>query len=247
MTDEMDFRLMQTAKGMLERSFDALGFDAKQRRAFCRSATVDQYLADVDPNNAPHGLCYHSRAESGPWLRSMMHSLNVIRQQRKRQQYHREQSFLEDIGRASRLWAESALSIAIPSLRATVQWKKRVEHYVVVSKSSVNKYDQRTIINVPVYWGKMVHQRGLSYVGHKGQNIFILYAKHCKQLDDDQTETYECAGLTYKHFKPKVDKYWVLKWKGHDTDILAANINLASAKKTLKGKVIKDTIKALTI
>ena len=177
MTDEMDFRLMQTAKGMLERSFDALGFDAKQRRAFCRSATVDQYLADVDPNNAPHGLCYHSRAESGPWLRSMMHSLNVIRGQRKRQQYHREQSFLEDIGRASRLWAESALSIAIPSLSATVQWKKRVEHYVVVSKSSVNKYDQRTIINVPVYWGKMVHQRGLSYVGHKGQNIFILYAK----------------------------------------------------------------------
>jgi hypothetical protein len=153
---------------------------------------------------------------------------------------------LAEIGRASRLWAQSALSIAIPSLNATVQWKKRVEHYVVISRSN-NRFDRSIIINVPVYWGKMVHRRGLSYVGHQGQNIFILYAKHCKQLDDDQTETYECAGLTYKHGKPKVDKYWVLKWKGHDTDILAANINLASAKKTLKRKVIKSTIKALTI
>jgi hypothetical protein len=176
----------------------------------------------------------------------MMHSLNVIRDQRKHRQHNRERSFLAEIGRASRLWAHSALSIAIPSLNATVQWKKRVEHYVVIGKSN-NGFQRSIMVNVPVYWGKMVHRKGLSYVGYQGQNIFILYAKHCKQLDDDQTETYECAGLTYKYAQPKVDKYWVLKWKGHDNQILAASINLASAKQTLKRKIIKSTINALTI
>lgn len=246
-----ELALATISRRTLQMHFDLMKFTGKQREYFCAARDLHDYTRSLTPDTAPMALTGFTHSDVGPWLRSMMYSLDHLRHFRKKSRLSDEDTFMEKISRSVEVWASAGLKYAFPNLDARIKVEKVVTHYVTVGKYTdrFGNESRKTTVTVPLHWGKSVHARGINLVKAGDGLVFILYAKKSdvKRMQDEGVECFECAGLKYKGGRPSVDKYWVLKWQGHDTTVLSINKEFYLSERMLRSRIKRAVVDALTM
>lgn len=246
-----ELALATISRKTLQMHFDLMKFTGKQREDFCAAKDLQDYTRSLTPDTAPKALTGFTHSDVGPWLRSMMYSLDHLRHFRKKSRLNDEDTFMAKIKKTAKIWAETGVRYAFPNLDVAIKMEKVVTHYVTVGKHTdiYGNVSRKTIITLPIHWGKSVHARGIDLVKAGDGLVFILYAKKSdvKRMQDEGVECFECAGLKYKNGRPSVEKYWVLKWKGHDTTVLSINKEFYLSERMLRSRIKRAVVDALTM
>lgn len=246
-----EFVLANISRKTLQMHFDLMKFTGKQREEFCAAKDLHDYTRSLTPDTAPKALTGFTHSDVGPWLRSMMYSLDHLRHFRKKSRLNDEDTFMAKIKKTAKIWAETGVRYAFPNLDVAIKMEKVVTHYLTVGKHTdiYGSVSRKTIITLPIHWGKSVHARGIDLVKAGDGLVFILYAKKSdvKRMQDEGVECFECAGLKYKNGRPSVEKYWVLKWKGHDTTVLSINKEFYLSERMLRSRIKRAVVDALTM
>jgi len=246
-----ELALATISRKTLQMHFDLMKFTGKQREEFCAAKDLHDYTRSLTPDTAPKALTGFTHSDVGPWLRSMMYSLDHLRHFRKKSRLNDEDTFMAKIKKTAKIWAETGVRYAFPNLDVAIKMEKVVTHYLTVGKHTdiYGSVSRKTIITLPIHWGKSVHARGIDLVKAGDGLVFILYAKKSdvKRMQDEGVECFECAGLKYKNGRPSVEKYWVLKWKGHDTTVLSINKEFYLSERMLRSRIKRAVVDALTM
>jgi hypothetical protein len=183
---------------------------------------VEKYGNSMVSLNASH---YHSACEELQSLRSVMRKIKA------------------PIGAVAlaKTISQNTATLEVKRAFPSMRWSVSSEMNGGISYTGRTSHYGDNKLVVPVTWMRSVYDHGISIVKGPDGNRFILKSKRklMPRLEEDDITAYRVSFLKAKNRSAEIQEGWVLKFTGHDTEILSVHNELSQAESLLNRRVKK--------